>query len=134
MPNLRLYNQIWLTNFCVMNSDWLKIYTGHVINRVPQIQIKSNIKHIWIWSNQISLDLNLIWINNSVFEFDLIWNFTYKLSNISNIWSNQIKYLLIWIWFDLKILYLNLIWVQIFDQIKSNQIKLWNTYPKIIYH
>ena len=76
--------------------------------RVPQIQIKSNIGSIWIWSNQIDPDLNLIWFK--YLDLNLIWiwifnsNFQIK-SNICQIKSNlaifefdQIKYSQIWIW------------------------------------
>ena len=77
-------------------------------SRVPQIQIKSNIGSIWIWSNQIDPDLNLIWFK--YLDLNLIWiwifnsNFQIK-SNICQIKSNlarfefdQIKYSQIWIW------------------------------------
>ena len=79
-----------------------------VSSRVPQIQIKSNIGSIWIWSNQIDPDLNLIWFK--YLDLNLIWiwifnsNFQIK-SNICQIKSNlarfefdQIKYSQIWIW------------------------------------
>ena len=79
-----------------------------LVSRVPQIQIKSNIGSIWIWSNQIDPDLNLIWFK--YLNLNLIWiwifnsNFQIK-SNICQIKSNlarfefdQIKYSQIWIW------------------------------------
>ena len=79
-----------------------------ILTRVPQIQIKSNIGSIWIWSNQIDPNLNLIWFK--YLDLNLIWiwifnsNFQIK-SNICQIKSNlarfefdQIKYSQIWIW------------------------------------
>jgi hypothetical protein len=91
-------------NIIIIN--WYHI--RYISIRVPQIQIKSNIGSIWIWSNQIDPDLNLIWFK--YLNLNLIWiwifnsNFQIK-SNICQIKSNltifefdQIKYSQIWIW------------------------------------
>ena len=87
-----------------------------VLARVPQIQIKSNIGSIWIWSNQIDPNLNLIWFK--YLDLNLIWifnsNFQIK-SNICQIKSNlarfefdQIKYSQIWIWSNIWFKYLKI--------------------------
>ena len=117
----------------------ITINSYNIVIRVPQIQIKSNIRSIWIWSNQINPDLNLIWFNIWIwiwFEFEFL--IVIFKSNQIFVKSNQIFVKSNQIWPYLNLIKSNIIkfefeLIKYLIQIFEDQIKLRNPMKYYIY-